>query len=48
VVVTSGLTDGERVVTDGQSRIGPGARVRVVSQGGAAAPAPGLAQGGAR
>jgi multidrug efflux system membrane fusion protein len=31
VVVTSGLTGGERVITDGQSRLRPGARVRVVS-----------------
>ena len=30
VVVTSGLAEGERVITDGQSRLRPGARVRVV------------------
>lgn len=30
VVVTRGLAAGERVVTDGQARLGPGARVRVV------------------
>jgi membrane fusion protein, multidrug efflux system len=41
VVVARGLTVGERVVTDGQSRIGPGAHVRVVGGAGA----PGLAQG---
>jgi multidrug efflux system membrane fusion protein len=30
VVVTRGLAAGERVVTDGQARLGPGVRVRVV------------------
>jgi multidrug efflux system membrane fusion protein len=30
VVVTSGLAEGERVITDGQSRLRAGARVRVV------------------
>jgi multidrug efflux system membrane fusion protein len=31
VVVTRGLAEGERVITDGMSRLRPGARVRVVS-----------------
>ncbi|HKG94658.1 MAG TPA: efflux RND transporter periplasmic adaptor subunit [Gemmatimonadaceae bacterium] len=31
-VVTQGLSDGERVVVDGQSRLGPGARVRITTQ----------------
>jgi len=31
VAVTSGLTEGERVITDGQSRLRPGARVRIVA-----------------
>jgi membrane fusion protein, multidrug efflux system len=41
VVVTGGLTEGERVVTDGQSRLGPGARVRVLPSPTAPAPGPG-------
>ena len=31
VAVTGGLVEGERVITDGQSRLRPGARVRVVA-----------------
>jgi multidrug efflux system membrane fusion protein len=32
VVVTQGLSAGERVVTDGQSRLGPGARVSITNR----------------
>lgn len=39
-VIASGLTDGERVVTDGQSRIVPGAKVTLVSNAAATAAAP--------
>ena len=33
IVVTQGLSAGERVVTDGQSRLGPGAHVSITNQG---------------
>ena len=32
IVVTKGLTAGERVVTDGQSRLGPGTQVRIAGE----------------
>ncbi|WP_136934621.1 efflux RND transporter periplasmic adaptor subunit [Polyangium fumosum] len=46
ILVQSGLTGGERVVTDGQLRIQPGAKVTIVGEGpgsaAGAAPAPGV------
>jgi len=32
IVVTNGLTAGERLVTDGQSRLGPGTQVRIAGE----------------
>jgi len=41
VVIDEGVKAGERVVTDGQLRLRPGARVEIKPQRGAEATAPG-------
>ena len=47
-VISTGVSEGEKVVTDGQSRVTPGAQVTIGTRDGAAGGGPGGGRGGGR